>query len=72
VVVVVGLVLVGVVNAEVKVEVVVVVAAGTSRFEYGHLASLRLTTTKAETHNKKLCAHTLGDHTGHEVSLCVC
>jgi hypothetical protein len=26
------------------------------------LASLRLTTTEAETHNERLCAHTLGDH----------
>jgi hypothetical protein len=53
------------------VVVVVVVAGGTSRFNYCHLASLRLTTTEAETHNERLCAHTLGDHTRHAYP-CVC
>jgi hypothetical protein len=53
------------------VVVVVVVAGRISRFNYGHLASLRLTTTEAETHNERLCAHTLGDHTGHVYPVCV-
>jgi hypothetical protein len=55
----------------IKAVVVVVVAGGTSRFNYGHLASLRLTTTETETHNERLCAHMLGDHTGHAYP-CVC
>jgi hypothetical protein len=42
------------------------IAGGTSSLNVGHLASLRLTTTEAETHNERLCAHTLGDqHCGH-------
>jgi hypothetical protein len=44
---------------------------GTSRFFVGHLASLRHTMTEAETHNERLCAHTVGDHTGHAYP-CVC
>jgi hypothetical protein len=43
----------------------------------GYLASLRLTTTEAETHNERLCAHMLGDHTGHMypyvcANVCMC
>jgi hypothetical protein len=49
------------------------VAGGTSRFEYGHLASLRHTTTEAETHNERMCAHMVGDHTGHAYPfVCMC
>jgi hypothetical protein len=56
----------------VVVVVVVVLAGGTSRFNVGHLASLRLTMTEAETHNERLCAQTLGDQYWACISLCVC
>jgi hypothetical protein len=53
------------------VVVVVVLLEGHPSFNVGHLASLRPTTTEAETHNERLCAHTLGDHTVC-VLMCAC